>query len=326
MAKKKDKADKNGETASVSKPIEELDEPSGLAAELVARFGANKFFVFAGAGAVLLTVGMIYVVAVLSSTAILTMLHAAAGGGAMATTAHPLDGTFWLMMSAAFIGAITTVLAFLLREEDETDAGKDLRRYDYALLGLGFALTLVGVVNFVALAGFSSVGILHDILSINDQSCDPKGGRTPASCGIYQMVQLCLIPGFAILGSLFFVAGSLRLKRDHLEKGDTAVDDTADADTETNAEENLEYRGTKFWGGLWYRVGEAVLFALVIYIVMTVDGPDDGTANQAGPYSAGLVWILALSLIVGMFIKPAEVLINGIGTRLLKAVQALIRT
>jgi hypothetical protein len=324
MAKKKDRAEKNQKIPKETEPEARTEEPEGFTEELFSRFGENKFFIFAGAGAVLLSVGVIYIVSILSSTGILTMLLAAASSeSAAAKTAGWHDSSFWTMLALAIVGAVTTVLAFMLRKDD-TGADKDIRQYDYALLGLGFALTLVGVVNFIALAGFSSVGVLHSILSINADSCDPKDGRTPAACSIYQMVQLCLIPGFAILGSLFFVAGSLRVKRDQLEKGETAKDDAVDA--EEKNDENLEYRSTKFWGGLWYRVGEAVLFALVIYIVMTVDGPQDGKPGEPGPYSAGLVWILALSLIVGMFIKPAEVLINGVGTRLLKAVEALIKS
>jgi len=305
----------------------EDSDTDGFVNQILGRFGEEKFFMFAAAGTLLLSVGMIYVVSVLSSRGLQDLLPNPMKDASGTDDKNDwLDGTFWAMLLLSIIGAITTVLAFMLRTPAR-DAAFDIREYDYALLGLGFALTLVGVLNFVAMAGFSRIGLLDEILNINTHTCSPENSKTLPSCDIYQMVQLCLIPGFAILGSLFFVAGSLRQKRDRLEK-DKNLMDNPDGNGD---KENLSYRSTKFWGGLWYRVGEAVLFALVIYIIMTVNDPQPAqTASTAktqppGTYADGLVWILALSLIVGMFIKPAEVLINGIGTRLLNAIEALIK-
>jgi hypothetical protein len=406
----------------------------------------SSFFLLAGVGSLMLAVGTVYMVAVLSAPAFDQAFRN------LGSNTDLLDWRFGLALGVTVIGLILAVYAFIIRSPQSND---DLEQYDYALVGLGFTLALVGLLNFVALSGFAFYGHLDEILIYDEAiTCRPTpirkikptadsklspaqkqiqtGNQSPDrnsastdrptgssqqiaqdNCQVYQMVRLALMPGFAILGSLFFIAGSMRQKRDALEKQlwiknqPTSV--VAPPKSPDETDKDLRYRGIKFWGGLWYRMGEAILFALVVYLVLktmsAVDASDalrdqtntnshnasvsastnpgsstnpnptaatsgntaaagsvkmviaalndSGTATTPSPATAiagkpadpagdkapknkddkqhpkkgfNLLWLLALSLVIGMFVKPAEVLINGIGQRLFGAVKELTKS
>lgn len=105
----------------------------------------------------------------------------------------------------------------------------------------------------------------------------------------------------AMLGTLFYTATSLRSIRD-------AHDDPA-RDTEGFSEH-------KFWGGLWYRLGESNIFALVLFLLFwMIIGTDVSTLADDGflawiPLEYASLPILALFL--GMFVTTGERLLFGI--------------
>lgn len=79
-------------------------------------------------------------------------------------------------------------------------------------------------------------------------------------------------------------------------------------------EENAEFSSDKFWSGVWYRTGESVLFAIVAFLSIRRMSPDGGND----------FWLPLLSLFMGMFVKTAERLVFGFGTRTLEAAEAFL--
>jgi hypothetical protein len=104
--------------------------------------------------------------------------------------------------------------------------------------------------------------------------------------------------GMTLQGALFFVTNSVRQKRDSREP----------------------YDPRKFWGGLWYRTGEAILFTVAFVFVLRY-GP--GKPAEDG----GLVgdqWLPLVGLFLGMFVKSGEALIFGLAQRVLQAASGLV--
>ncbi|MDA1053718.1 MAG: fibronectin type III domain-containing protein [Planctomycetota bacterium] len=103
---------------------------------------------------------------------------------------------------------------------------------------------------------------------------------------------LLVTVSMAILGALFFVANSLQEKQ--------AADEDFDAHL--------------FWAGLWYRLGESVLFAVVCFVAI----------RRLWPQSDGDFWLPLLALVLGMSIRTGERLMFALTKRTLKAVTALL--
>jgi hypothetical protein len=254
-------------------------------------------------------------------------------------------------------------------------------RYDRHLVGVGYALTLLAIINFVAIAGFCKVGQLPQILT-EDFTSTTNDGEIP----LHRVLFLLLAPGFAALGALFFHANSLRAKRerlgpvqpdnaprqiaelppnqnpktdpDHSDPLQPVVKPTADAEppkpddlaaSKTNVAAEGANKDTvlkaaatatilragekfpekvqmqmnhaepfdaaRFWGGLWFRVGEALLFTLVVFLF-------GGGASLGKLTGASL---LLGSLLLGMFVKTGEGLISGIADKLFSAVKELVK-
>ena len=172
-------------------------------------------------------------------------------------------------------------------------------RYNRFLVGLGYALLLCAIANVVALAGLSWNGSLPWLID---------GKRPPDArlqehqvCGIRILVTM----NMSVLGALFFIANSLRKKR---QCGD-------------------EFDAGRFWSGLWYRVGEAILFTVVFYLVlhrfMTPSNPGASEAAKAAPQNVDL-WTPILGLLVGMFIQSGERIVYGIAQRVFAGVSAVL--
>ena len=181
--------------------------------------------------------------------------------------------------------------------------------FNQALVVIGYALVIMAVLNFVALAGFASQGKLDGVLGVAatapTDSPDSSTSAIPLTASNkYYTLRLILMPGFAVLGSMFFVAGALRRKRDMLEKA--------------NPTGTPDFDSAKLWAGLWYRLGEAVLFALVIFLLFRAEIIFSDQAFSE-------TWLLVLALLLGMFVKPAELLINGLAVRLLNGVNGMLK-
>ncbi|MCZ6836814.1 MAG: hypothetical protein O7G85_13645 [Planctomycetota bacterium] len=231
----------------------------------------------------------------------------------------------WLSIIVFAIGIGLAILARVLAEKTDTPP-KIVENYNQALVGLGFALALLAVLNFVALAGFASQGVLTPMFNpaaVKDWSvlCDCNS-TSDKSTSVTKLVEeryksklytlrLIMLPGFAVLGSLFFVAGTLRRKR--LEYEAQEFKKAKDEDKK----DPLSFDRAKLWSGLWYRLGEAVLFSLVIFMLQQAKIIQIATMPEN--------WLLVVALLLGMFVKPAEQLINGIAVRLFKGIETMVK-
>lgn len=262
----------------------------------------SHFALLTVAAAALLSLGLIMIVADLTSDGLEALI-----------AAHERRETrvlydFWTNpailwgagLSAA--GVLLAIVAFGYLKPREDDCEHLVTGYNMALTGLGFALVLLGLLNFVALAGFASVGELLPILSVTTEDPDLNDVRG--------MMRMLLIPGFAALGSLFFVAGALRRKRELLMQELAKL-------AARNGRPAGRYDSAQFWGGLWYRMGEALLFALVFFLAVRSGYINISDVNR--------VWVLLVALLVGMFVKPAELLINGLALRLFEGIKAMLK-
>jgi hypothetical protein len=175
----------------------------------------------------------------------------------------------WVALVLIGLGAGIAGIAWA-RVKGKPNGRTMIDNYSHALIGLGFALMLLATLNFVALAGFASQGVLEAVLGNQEdlvltRLCDKlharvehdhsatelaesgddgaqagpgdrdggadgvqdgQGGRVGAATDaenrpldpkLYTL-RLLLLPGFAVLGAVFFVGGAMRRKRDASEK------------------------------------------------------------------------------------------------------------
>ena len=263
----------------------------------------SYFALLMAVAAALLSLGLIMIVADVTSDGLEALIAAHERGET--TVLYDFWANPAILWGAGLsgAGALLAMVAFgYLRPLENDDCEGRMAGYNRALMGIGFALVLLGILNFVALAGFASVGELHLIL--NDST------ENPILNNVRDMMRMLLIPGFAALGSLFFVAGALRRKRQILKQELARLE-------ARNGRPAGRYDGAQFWGGLWYRMGEAVLFALVFFLAVRSGYINFDDANR--------VWVLLAALLVGMFVKPAEQLINGLALRLFEGIKAMLK-
>ena len=81
------------------------------------------------------------------------------------------------------------------------------------------------------------------------------------------------------------------------------------------SEQPEPFNSTQFWGGLWFRAGEAMLFTLVVFLAIT------GASLQKMTGAS----LLLMSLLLGMFVKTGESLIAGMADKLFSAVKTLVK-
>lgn len=116
-------------------------------------------------------------------------------------------------------------------------------------------------------------------------------GRTEAES--FAVVLLLVMSTLvALLGALFFFATSMWTK---MQQSDQELFD----------------RST-FWAGLWFRIGEAVVFNLVFFFMLRLYAPDQ------------YLLLPLVSLLIGMFLKSGEQLVTGLATRFFAAFEALL--
>jgi hypothetical protein len=103
-------------------------------------------------------------------------------------------------------------------------------------------------------------------------------------------IRLVISLAMSILGALFFVVNSLRRKRQR--------DDV--------------YDSSKFWSGLWFRLGEAVIFTVVFFLAFRQQ------------ITGGDQFLPLIALLLGMFVTTGETLVFGLAQRVLRAAAALV--
>jgi len=113
---------------------------------------------------------------------------------------------------------------------------------------LGFVFLIDAILNLIAFSGFAKTGLLGQVFPI----IAPDDGVLESS-NVVSAIRLVVSLGMAVLGALFFVTNSLRNKRER---------------------KLVRYSETKFWAGLWFRLGEAVLFTVVFFLALRHYVPD----------------------------------------------------
>lgn len=121
---------------------------------------------------------------------------------------------------------------------------------------------------------------------------NPAGGRFTAALFLTSSM-------VAILGALFYFANSIWEKM--------------------GSQSNEEFDPNLFWAGLWFRLGEALSFNLVLFLfILTINFDAREDARSL------LIWLPLMSLLVGMFLKAGEKMIFGIAQRMFAAFSALV--
>jgi hypothetical protein len=105
-------------------------------------------------------------------------------------------------------------------------------------------------------------------------------------------VMLILSTFVALLGALFFFATSIWQKMDDPSRE--------------------PFDRSLFWAGLWFRIGEALVFNLVLFLVLRAYVPEQ------------FLILPLMALLVGMFLKSGEQLITGLANRLFAAFTELL--
>lgn len=101
--------------------------------------------------------------------------------------------------------------------------------------------------------------------------------------------------GMAMFGALFYIYTSVKQKQ----------------------EESHPFDASQFWAGLLFRLGQSVLFTVVIFIVI-----QSNEIFPSVPFTMASLPVIALFL--GMYVKSGEKLLDGFGKRVFAAVQALV--
>lgn len=379
-------------------------------------------------GAILLLAGLILLVAQLATDGVDYLLNRDTPDG-FSWWSVPMILGMLMTIGGLTLSGLRMPVFLKARSTPPDDCAASVKGYTNALLGIGFALVLLSLLNFVALAGLAHTGELQAVLGVAEERPDydtvraafheelqrleqdePSSSDTSAvlrrdkritelgrmrglldklssarfklarerralqkipadgdrvavnqriilfeselrnaqdavdefakssNHRVLGMIRLVLLPGFAILGGLFFVAGSLRAKRERCEEKDAkdkrerarkpagpaagapaegAPAAGANADDTSDDEECKPYDRTRLWAGLWYRLGEAILFALVIFLVIH-------STEEEVPGNVEAL-LLLVGLLMGMFVKPAELLVNGLAVRVFAAVKGLVK-
>jgi hypothetical protein len=226
----------------------------------------------------------------------------------MGLHASPID---WRLSSAfALVGVV--MLAWVVRTfpeqvalleaqaEKEQEPKRSTTLYGIYLVGIGFALLLQAVTCSIVFAGVAwsvgqgrSAGQAVEPLGAavaNDGFAGLFGGNAGEAYFVVGLFALSSL--VATLGALFFFATALWKKMSEPER------------------EPFDRR--LFWGGLWFRLGEAILFNLVFFLVLRYYAP------------ARYLLLPLVSLLVGMFLKSGETLVSGIAERVFASIQALV--
>lgn len=152
------------------------------------------------------------------------------------------------------------------------------RRFARHMIGIGAVMVMGGVVNATAFAGYAFSGLTNSRWQDADAA----------------VALLCSTVGLTLLGALFYIASRVWIKMQSTEE---------------------PFNKGVFWGGLWFRLGEALVFMAVFFWLITVYASEEDNLMVAMPL---------LGLLVGMFLKAGEKLITGLASRVFASVEALI--
>jgi hypothetical protein len=99
--------------------------------------------------------------------------------------------------------------------------------------------------------------------------------------------------GMTLLGALFFFANALWYKFD---QGKELFDREA------------------FWGGLWFRLAEAIVFTIAVFLYLRFQGSE-----------SAIKYLPMIGLFIGMTVKSSEALVFGLADRLLASITSFVK-
>lgn len=173
-------------------------------------------------------------------------------------------------------------------EQSPTNDG----HYGRYLVGVGYALSSVVLVDIVLFAGLARRDILQVIVPVGiPASKEVPRPQSDIADGLALAGQLLVALLLAVSGVLFYVANSLRKKRD--------------------AGETFNY--SRFWAGLWFRLGEVSLFTLMLFVI-----------SRWQNWQFPGFFLPGLALLIGMFVKSGEQLVFGLAERIFAATASLL--
>jgi hypothetical protein len=228
------------------------------------------------------------ILAVFALTWLIVTPEFVAHNGAMI---FPKEGCTALYLGLGLLaaGIVTGVLAVATpRAPHALGSNPDRAMFGGAIVGLGLVFLVDAILNLIAFSGFAKSGLLAQVFPLI--ASDATGIE---SSNAVSAIRLIVSLGLAVLGALFFVTNSLRTKRERQRES---------------------YSERKFWAGLWFRLGEAVLFTVVFFLAL----------RHYAPESEQLLPLIAL--LVGMFVTTGETLVFGLAQRVLKGAAALVAT
>lgn len=183
----------------------------------------------------------------------------------------------------------------------------DADRFARCRCGLAYALFLCGLLNMTAFVALEQAEMLGALFPRADRLsegvgllswwtyekpwCNPMAGR------------LMLATGLACFGTLFFLYRSIS---------------NMEFKVRMNHPDAQPFSATEFWAGTWFRIGEAILFTVVIALLLYSYRGEQGEL----PVSEHLLPFVAL--FIGMFVKSAERLMEGMSVRVFAMVKALV--
>lgn len=190
------------------------------------------------------------------------------------------------------------------KEEEAPSLDRQVKEFHRYIAGLGYVLVLVGLCNAITAAGLIRMGHVELSGQRQESTVNLKGNnaldpavRAEAAWRLGML--LILSTEMSILGALFFVTNRMR-KRCPKPKHAGGHD----LDPEP-------FDPRHFWGGLLFRLGEAILFTFTFFWLFWKYAD-----------SADYTWLPIVGLFLGMFVKSGETVVFGIGERLLAAAAA----
>lgn len=281
---------------------------------------AAHHIVMTGLTALSFLAGLILIVGILTFNAIPVALHSPFAP-AEAFPVRPLSIGIGLLLFALAMGIAMLATLPTIEPEQKPDATDEEKRaakvaasdemFTRYLIGIGYFLFVDAVVNMVAFAGIASSGKLNLIFPLGNGKLNGSTD-TPAVTNWFDQILgwlnwlqhtdepviltviLMLSLGMAILGALFFFANALWTKFKQPE---------------------IFFDRNIFWGGLWFRLAEAIVFTIAVFLFLQFQGWRDA-----------IKYMPMIALFIGMTVKSSEALIFGAAERLLASVTGLVQT
>ncbi|HYG36278.1 MAG TPA: hypothetical protein VEC99_15910, partial [Clostridia bacterium] len=213
-----------------------------------------------------------------------------------------------LLLIAFLAGVWTLTVLDPLKEKSEVQKASDTLFTRY-LIGIGYFLFVDAVLNMVAFAGFARSGSMERIFPLGDGALKATDvnqsvftrilelkeallGSGSHTDSVVLMVILFISLGMALLGALFYFANSLWEKFNNKQ---------------------VFFSRNIFWGGLWFRLAEAIVLTIAVFLFLQFQG-----------YEKAISYLPLMGLVIGMTVKSSETLVFGLIERILSAITSFV--